>query len=163
MIEKWKEIVDSSGAFGALTTDLSKGFDCLHHELLIAKVDAYGFDTKSVKLIQQYLLNRKQSVKRGNAYSSSKEIFYGIPQGSIIGPLIFQHLSVWLILLSVSGVLPMKSLKLSFLVYTTLLLGFKAVFRFKAISYFLEWSFSMFQYAVISYFLGKMSPKLVTE
>ena len=86
--------MDSSGAFGALTTDLSKGFDCFHHELLIAKDDTYGFDTKSVKLIQQYLLNRKQSVKRGNAYSSSKEIFYGIPQGSIIGPLIFQHLSV---------------------------------------------------------------------
>ena len=52
MIEKWKESVDSGGAFGALMTDLSKAFDCLHHELLIAKLDAYGFDIKSVKLIQ---------------------------------------------------------------------------------------------------------------
>ena len=53
MIDKWKESVDSGGAFGALMTDLSKAFDCLHHELLIAKLDAYGFDIKSVKLIQQ--------------------------------------------------------------------------------------------------------------
>ena len=89
MIEKWKESVDSGGAFGALMTDLSKAFDCLHHELLIAKLDAYGFDIKSVKLIQQYLSNRKQRVKVGNAYSSWKEIFYGIPHGSILGPLIF--------------------------------------------------------------------------
>ena len=53
MIEKCKESVDSGGAFGALMTDLSKAFDCLHHELLIAKLDAYGFDKKSLKLIQQ--------------------------------------------------------------------------------------------------------------
>ena len=75
--------------FGALKTDLSKAFDCLHHELVIARLDAYGFDIKSVKLIQQYLSNRKQRVKVSNAYSSWKEIFYGIPQESIRGPLIF--------------------------------------------------------------------------
>ena len=53
--------------FGALVTDLSKAFDCLHHEMLIAKLDAYGFDINSVKLIQQYISNRKQRVKVGNA------------------------------------------------------------------------------------------------
>ena len=58
--------------FGALMTDLSKVFDCLHHELLIAKLDAYGFDIKSVKLIKQYLSRRKQRVKVDNAYSSWK-------------------------------------------------------------------------------------------
>ena len=89
MIEKWKESVDSGGAFSALMSDLSKSFGCLHHDLLIAKLDAYGFDIKSVKLIQQYLSNRKQRVKVGNACSSWKDIFYGIPQGSILGPLIF--------------------------------------------------------------------------
>ena len=51
MIKKWKESVDSGGAFGALMTDLSKALDCLHHELLIEKFDAYGFDIKSI--IQQ--------------------------------------------------------------------------------------------------------------
>ena len=76
MIEKWRESVDSGGA---LMTDLSKAFDCLHHELLIAKLDAYVFDKKSLKLIQQYLSNRKQRVKVSNAYSSWKEIFHGSP------------------------------------------------------------------------------------
>ena len=46
MIEKWKESVDNGGAFGALMTNLSKTFDCLHHELLIANLYAYGFDKK---------------------------------------------------------------------------------------------------------------------
>ena len=89
MIEKWKENVDNGGAFGALMTDLSKVFACLNHELLLAKLDTYGFDIKSVKLIQQYLSNRKQRVKVGNGYSSWKNILYGIPQGSVLGPLIF--------------------------------------------------------------------------
>ena len=69
--------------------DLSKTFECLHHELLIVKLCTYGFDIESVKLIQQYLSNRKQRAKVGNAYSSLKDIFYGIPQGPVFGPLIF--------------------------------------------------------------------------
>ena len=48
MIEKPKENVDNGGAFWDLMTDLSKAFDCLHHGLLIAKLEAYGFDIKSV-------------------------------------------------------------------------------------------------------------------
>ena len=71
--------MDNGGAFGALMTGLSKAFDCLHHELLIAKLNAYGFIIKSVKLIQKYLSNRKQRVKVSNAYSSWREIFYRIP------------------------------------------------------------------------------------
>ena len=89
MIEKYKESMNNGGAFGALMTGLSKAFDCLHHELLIAKLDAYGFIIKSVKLIQIYLSNRKQMVKVSNAYSSWREIFYRIPQRSILGSLVF--------------------------------------------------------------------------
>ena len=89
MIENWKESVDNGGAFGALMTDLSRTFDCLHHGLLIAKLNVYGFGIKSVKLIQQCLSNSKQRVKVGNAYNSWKDIFYGIPQGSFLGLLIF--------------------------------------------------------------------------
>ena len=72
MTENWKESMDSGGVCGTLMTDLSKGLDCLHHDQLIAKFDAYGFDLKSLRLVQQYLANRRQKVD--NAYSSQKEI-----------------------------------------------------------------------------------------
>ena len=89
LIEKWKKSVDSGGAFGALLTDLSKAFDCLSHELLIAKLEAYGFDEKALTLIYNYLSNRKQRVKINDSYSSWSEILFGVPQGSILGPLLF--------------------------------------------------------------------------
>ena len=81
--------VDNGGAFGALMTDLSKAFDCLSHDLLIAKLDAYGFDKKSLELVYSYLSNRKQRVKVNDKYSSFGEILFGVPQGSILGPLLF--------------------------------------------------------------------------
>ena len=70
LIEKWKKSVGNGGAFGALLTDLSKAFDFLPHELLIAKLDAYCFDKSSLKLIHSYLSNRKQRVKINDTYSS---------------------------------------------------------------------------------------------
>ena len=60
MIEKWRESVDEGGSFSALLTDLSKVFDCLPHELLIAKLHAYSFDMKSQNLIYDNLSNRRQ-------------------------------------------------------------------------------------------------------
>ena len=87
LIEKWKTSVDSGAAIGALITDLSKAFDCLLHLLLIAELDAYGFDKKSLKLIYSYLSNRKQRVKINDSYSFLGEILFIVPQGSILGPL----------------------------------------------------------------------------
>ena len=55
LIEKWKKNVDNGGEFGTLVTDLPKTFDCLPRELSIAKLDAYGFDRSSLKLIHTYL------------------------------------------------------------------------------------------------------------
>ena len=89
LIEKWKKSVDRGGAFGALFTDLSKAFDCLPHELLIAKLEAYGFDEKALTLIYNYLSNRKERVKINDSHSSWSEILFGVPQGSILGPLLF--------------------------------------------------------------------------
>ena len=89
MIEKWEKTVDNKGVFGALLTDLSKAFDCIPHDLIIAKLEAYGFHIDALKLIHDYLSNRKQRVKVNDTYSSWKDIFYGIPQGSILGPLLF--------------------------------------------------------------------------
>ena len=63
MIEKWRESLDQGGAYGALLTDLSKAFDCLPHELIIAKLYAYGVDMPSLKLINSYLSKRRQRIK----------------------------------------------------------------------------------------------------
>ena len=89
MLGKWKNAVDKGKRFGELLTDLSKAFDCLSHELLIAKLHAYGFDLPALKLIQSYLSNRKQRTKINATYSSWEEILFGVPQGSILGPLLF--------------------------------------------------------------------------
>ena len=89
LTEKWKKSVDNGGAFGALFTDLSKVLDCLSHEFLIAKLEADGFDKNALKLVNSYLSNRKQRVKINNKYSSWSEILFGVPQGSILGSLLF--------------------------------------------------------------------------
>ena len=63
MLEKWKRSVNNSKMFGALLTDLSKAFYCLNHELLIAKLKAYGFSLTALKLVHNYLSNIKQRTK----------------------------------------------------------------------------------------------------
>ena len=77
MREKWKHAVDSKKLFGAHLTDLSKAFDCICHDLFIAKLNAYGLSFPALKLVHTYLQNHKQ------------RIFSGVPQRSILGPVLF--------------------------------------------------------------------------
>ena len=69
--------------------DLSKVFDTIHHDLLIAKLGAYGFSQDNLQYMRSYLTNRQQSVRVNSNFSTWENIIAGVPQGSILGPFLF--------------------------------------------------------------------------
>ena len=90
MIEKWKKCLDGDGGFaGAILMDLSKAFDTINHELLIAKLDAYGFEESALEIVNSYLTDRWQRTKINTSFSSWRELLCGVPQGSVLGLLLF--------------------------------------------------------------------------
>ena len=89
LIEQWREYLDNNKLVGAVLMDLSKAFDCLPHDLLVAKLAAYCFDRNTWKLFHSYLKDRKQVVKVKVFVGILKEIISGVPQGSILGPILF--------------------------------------------------------------------------
>ena len=73
--------IDDGGISGALLTDLSKAFDCLPYRLLVAKLNAYGFNPDACMLIANYFINRLQMVKISNVKSGWMGLEKGAPQG----------------------------------------------------------------------------------
>ena len=69
--------------------DLSKAVDALNHELLTVKLHAYGFGKESLMLLLSYLSNRWQRTKANTSFSSETELLQRVPQGSVLGPLLF--------------------------------------------------------------------------
>ena len=89
MLEKRKRALDRGEYVSGLLMDLSKVFDTINHDLLIAKLEAYGFSKQALKLMKSYLKNRKQKVQINIKVSSERDLIAGVLQGSIDGPLLF--------------------------------------------------------------------------
>ena len=69
--------------------ELSKAYDCFNHDLIIAKLEAYGVGENNLRLIQNYISQRQQWLKVASFFNESFEIIFGVPQGSILGLIIF--------------------------------------------------------------------------
>ena len=81
LTERWNRCLDKSGVIVRVLMDLSKAYDCIPHDLLIAKLHAYGLGIKAIELLHNYLTNRKQRTKINNFFSEWVEILIGIPKG----------------------------------------------------------------------------------
>ena len=81
MIEKWKHALDKGKKVDTIFMDLSKALDTLNHNLLLVKLNAYGFSFNAIKFIQNYLLERFQRVNKNNNFSKWCKILLGVPQG----------------------------------------------------------------------------------
>ena len=81
LIENWKKNLHKNEIVGAVFMDWSKAFDCISHDFLIAKMEAYGFNEDFLTFLHSYLKRRKQSVNINNVHSIFQILLSGVPQG----------------------------------------------------------------------------------
>ena len=89
LLEEWRENLHNNYVVEGVLMDLSKVFDCVLHDLLLAKLAAYGVDESFLCYIYFYFLNRKQCVRINNINSDFLNVISGVPQRSIVGPILF--------------------------------------------------------------------------
>ena len=89
MVESWYSAMNDGSIIGSLELDFSKAFDILDINILLRKLELYGCDPTSLRWFRSYLLARSQYVKINDYMSHPGTLCYGVPQGSILGPLLF--------------------------------------------------------------------------
>ncbi len=92
MCDKWYENLDNGKLIGVVFLDIRKAFDSVDHNILLNKMKtqfAIGFTNIELDWFQSYLTNREQVCRINGKFSSPKKIITGVPQGSILGPLLF--------------------------------------------------------------------------
>ena len=98
--ENWRHALDNNLFTGAVLMGLSEAIDCIPHNLLIAKLHAYGLDFDTVTFLHNYLKHQKQSVEINNISSFFRTLLSGVPRGSILGPFLLNifinNLFLWL-------------------------------------------------------------------
>ena len=89
MTDTWLKAINERKLVGCAMIDFRKAFNLVDHELLLRKLHIYKFDESSLSWFKSYLDNRTQQVVINNSSSSSGDVVCGVPQGSILGPLLF--------------------------------------------------------------------------
>ena len=89
LIDSWLKDIDNGNIIGTLYLDLRKAFDLVDHEILLYKMKLYNFSENTRIFLNSYLTNRTQLVQIGNPKSTLTEIKSGVPDGSILGPILF--------------------------------------------------------------------------
>lgn len=94
IVEDWKLAFDHKKYTAAIMMDLSKAFDCIPHDLILAKLNAYGLTNAATSQISSYLCNGKECLTLENVCNDFLKLYKGVPQGFILRPVIFNILSM---------------------------------------------------------------------